>query len=176
MMTIHGSASYSYAIRRNPDERNKERHMLLHTGIDSIDRKILRELTTDARLTVAELGRRIGLSPSATTERLRRLESLEFIRGYRADINLQALGFTITAFVRLTCEGTRYKPFLKFLPTLDAVQECHHLTGNDAFLLKVILSSMTELEDLIEKLLPYGSPTTSMVLSTPLERKQLLHF
>ena len=150
--------------------------MLLHTGIDHIDRKMLNELSTDARLTVAELGRRISLSPSATAERLRRLESLEFIRGYRADINLQALGLTITAFVRLTCEGTRYKPFLKFLPTLHAVQECHHLTGNDAFLLKVVLSSMTELEDLIEKLLPYGSPTTSMVLSTPLERKRLLRF
>jgi Lrp/AsnC family leucine-responsive transcriptional regulator len=150
--------------------------MLLHTGMDSIDKKMLRELNTDARLAIAELGRRIGLSPSATAERLRRLESLEIIRGYRADINLPALGYTITAFVRLTCEGTRYKPFLKFLPTLDAVQECHHLTGNDAFMLKVILSSMTELEDLIEKLLPYGSPTTSMVLSTPLERKQLLRF
>jgi Lrp/AsnC family transcriptional regulator, leucine-responsive regulatory protein len=150
--------------------------MLLHTGMDAIDKKILRELDADARLAVAELGRRIGLSPSATAERLRRLESLEIIRGYRADINLAALGYTITAFVRLTCEGTRYKPFLKFLPTLDAVQECHHLTGNDAFMLKVILSSMTELEDLIEKLLPYGSPTTSMVLSTPLERKQLLRF
>ena len=108
--------------------------MLDQTGIDSIDRKLLRELTTDARLPIAELSRRIGLSPSATAERLRRLESLEIIRGYRADINLQALGLTITAFVRLTCEGTRYKPFLKFLPTLDAVQECHHLTGNDAFL------------------------------------------
>jgi Lrp/AsnC family leucine-responsive transcriptional regulator len=139
--------------------------MLLHTGIDAIDKKILRELNVDARLAIAELGRRIGLSPSATAERLRRLESLEII-----------LGYTITAFVRLTCEGTRYKPFLKFLPTLDAVQECHHLTGNDAFMLKVILASMTELEDLIEKLLPYGSPTTSMVLSTPLERKQLLRF
>jgi Lrp/AsnC family leucine-responsive transcriptional regulator len=150
--------------------------MLLHTGIDAIDKKILRELNVDARLAIAELGRRIGLSPSATAERLRRLESLEIIRGYRADINLPALGYTITAFVRLTCEGTRYKPFLKFLPTLDAVQECHHLTGNDAFMLKVILASMTELEDLIEKLLPYGSPTTSMVLYTPLERKQLLRF
>ncbi|MGA7157978.1 MAG: Lrp/AsnC family transcriptional regulator [Acidobacteriaceae bacterium] len=149
--------------------------MLPYAGFDSIDRKILRELTTDARLPVAELSRRISLSPSATAERLRRLESLEIIQGYRADINLRALGFTITAFVRLTCEGTRYKPFLKFLPTLNAVQECHHLTGNDAFLLKVVLSSMTELEDLVEKLLPYGSPTTSMVLSTPLERKNPLH-
>jgi Lrp/AsnC family leucine-responsive transcriptional regulator len=150
--------------------------MLLHTGIDATDRKILRELSSDARLAIAELGRRIGLSPSATADRLRRLESLEIIRGYRADINLLALGFTTTAFVRLTCEGTRYKPFLKFLPSLSAVQECHHLTGNDAFLLKVVLASITELEDLIEKLLPYGSPTTSMVLSTPLERMRPLRF
>jgi Lrp/AsnC family transcriptional regulator, leucine-responsive regulatory protein len=146
--------------------------MLQHNGTDAIDRKILSELSVDARLPVAELGRRIALSPSATAERVRRLESLEFIRGYRADINLQALGFSITAFVRLTCEGPRYRQFLKFLPGLDAVQECHHLTGGDAFLLRVVLSSVAELEGLIEKLLPYGSPTTSIVLSTPVERKQ----
>ncbi len=98
--------------------------MLQHNGTDLIDRRILQELSSDARLPVAELGRRIKLSPSATAERVRRLESLELIRGYRADINLQALGFSITAFVRLTCDGNRYRPFLKFLPTLDAVQEC----------------------------------------------------
>jgi Lrp/AsnC family leucine-responsive transcriptional regulator len=147
--------------------------MLQHNGTDLIDRKILQQLSSDARLPVAELARRIQLSPSATAERVRRLESFELIRGYRADINLQALGFSIMAFVRLTCDGSRYRPFLKFLPTLDAVQECHHLTGGDAFLLKVMLSSVSQLEDLIEKLLPYGSPTTSMVLSTPLERKQI---
>ncbi|HXC94356.1 MAG TPA: Lrp/AsnC family transcriptional regulator [Edaphobacter sp.] len=147
--------------------------MLQHAGMDVIDKKILKELSFDARLSVAELSRRIKLSPSATAERIRRLESLELIRGYRAEINLQALGFSITAFIRLTCDGNRYRPFLKFLPSLDAVQECHHLTGGDAFLLKVMLSSVSQLEELIEKLLPYGSPTTSMVLSTPLERKQI---
>ncbi len=147
-----------------------------HIGIDAIDRKILQELSSDARLSVAELGRRIKLSPSATTERIRRLESLELIRGYRADINFEALGLSITAFVRLTCDGNRYRPFLKFLPTLDAVRECHHLTGGDAFLLKVMLASVAQLEDLIEKLLPYGSPTTSMVLSTPLDRNKNLLF
>jgi Lrp/AsnC family leucine-responsive transcriptional regulator len=151
----------------------KREGMLQHNGTDLIDRKILQELSSDARLPVAELGRRIKLSPSATAERVRRLESLEIIQGYRADINLQALGLSITAFVRLTCDGNRYRPFLKFLPTLDAVQECHHLTGGDAFLLKVVLSSVGQLEELIERLLPYGSPTTSMVLSTPLARKQI---
>jgi Lrp/AsnC family transcriptional regulator, leucine-responsive regulatory protein len=142
----------------------------LSRNIDPLDRKILKELLADARLPFAELGRRVGLSPSATAERVRQLESLKFIRGYRADISVDKLGYSITAFVRLTCDGGRYRPFLKFLPTLQAVQECHHLTGGDAFLLKVVLTSVAHLEELIERLLPYGSPTTSIVLSTPLER------
>ncbi len=139
--------------------------------LDTIDARILSALAKDARLSVAELGRRVALSASATAERLRRLESCQIIRGYRAELNLEELGYTITAFVRLTCDGAHYKPFLKFIPTLEAVQECYHLTGGDAFLLKVVLRSMTEMEELIERLLPYGSPTTSMVLSTPLARK-----
>ena len=146
--------------------------MALIQGIDFLDKKILQELAVDARLPFAELGRRVGLSASAAGERVRQLESIGLIRGYRAEINLQALGYSITAFVRLTCDGGRYRPFLKFLPTLEAVQECHHLTGGDAFLLKVMLSSIEQLENLIEKLLPYGTPTTSLVLSTPLERTQ----
>lgn len=103
------------------------------------------------------------------------MESVGLIKGYRAEIDLEALGFPITAFVRLTCDGVRYRPFLKFLQTLDAVQECYHLTGGDAFLLKVMLSSVGQLEVLIERLLPYGTPTTSMVLSTPLKRNENAH-
>jgi Lrp/AsnC family leucine-responsive transcriptional regulator len=141
-------------------------------ALDSIDKKILQALAADARIPFAELGRRVGLSPSAATERVRQLESLGFIKGYRADIDLEALGFSFTAFIRLTCDGNHYRPFLKFLTTLDAVQECHHLTGSDAFLLRIVLPSVAQLEDLIERLLPYGAPTTSVVLSTPLKRNQ----
>ncbi len=150
--------------------------MPIESGIDLIGKKILQALATEGRLPFAELGRKVGLSPSAAAERVRHLESLGVIRGYRAEIDLQALGYVVTAFVRLTCEGNRYRQFLKFLPTLNAVHECHHLTGGDAFLLKVMLSSMSDLEALIESLLPYGSPTTSMVLSTPLERQKTLTF
>lgn len=140
-----------------------------------IDRKILRELTQDARMPFAELGRRVGLSPSATTERVKHLESLQIIKSYQAKVDLKALGFTITAFIRLTCDGQRHWPFLKFLDSLESVQECHHLTGDDAFLLKVLLASTHDLETLIEKLLPYGMPTTSLVLSTPISRDQNAH-
>jgi Lrp/AsnC family leucine-responsive transcriptional regulator len=144
-------------------------------SLDLHDKKILLELSADARLPFAELARRIGLSPSATTDRVKQLESLGLIRGYRADLDLAALGLSITAFIRMTCDGPRYQPFLKFLKTLDPIVECHHLTGGDAFLLKVVLASTAELERLIEKLLPYGTPTTSMVLSTPVDRRPATH-
>lgn len=141
-------------------------------ALDAIDRSILLELVRDARVGFAELGRRVGLSASATNERVRQLESVGIIQGYRASIDLKALGLGMTVFIRLTCDGQRYRPFLKFLQGLDSVQECHHLTGCDAFLLKVELASTDELEALIEKLLPYGMPTTSLVLSTPIARGQ----
>src|SRR5450756_2382334 len=138
--------------------------------LDSIDHNIVRALAADARLSYAELGRRVGLSPSAVVERVHQLESNKVILGYRALLDERAFGFTVTAFIRLTCDNAHYRPFLKFLPSLESVQECHHITGGDAFLIKVILSSTSQMESLIERLLPYGMPTTSMVLSTPIYR------
>jgi Lrp/AsnC family leucine-responsive transcriptional regulator len=140
--------------------------------LDSIDHNIVRELASDARLSFAELGRRVGLSPSAVAERVRQLENERIVLGYRAILDERAFGYTVIAFIRLTCDNQHYRPFLKFLPTLEAVQECHHITGGEAFLIKVILSSIDQLEPLIERLLPYGMPTTSMVLSTPVHRQQ----
>lgn len=142
------------------------------TVLDPIDANILLELDKDARISFAELGRRVGLSPSAAAERVKQLESAGIICGYRALVDWKALGFSVTVFIRLTCDGQRYRPFLKFIESLDAIQECHHLTGGDAFLVKAVLPSTAELETLIEKLLPYGTPTTSLVLSTPLKREQ----
>ena len=140
--------------------------------LDSIDCNIVRMLATDARLSYAELGRKVGLSPSSVAERVHQLENDKIILGYRALLDEKAFGFSVVAFIRLTCDNNHYRPFLKFLPSLDAIQECHHITGGDAFLLKVTLPSIDLLEPLIERLLPYGMPTTSMVLSTPIYRQQ----
>ncbi len=139
---------------------------------DPIDLQIVTALAADARLSYAELGRKVSLSPSAVAERMHRLENEGVILGYRAQLNHKAFGVGVIAFIRLTCDNTHYRSFLKFLPTLDAVQECHHITGGDAFLIKVMLPSLEKLEPLIERLLPYGMPTTSMVLSTPVYRQQ----
>ncbi len=139
--------------------------------LDDYGRKLLAELQQDVRTSFADLGRRIGLSASPTAERLRRMEDAGIIRGYSVDIDREALGLPILAIIRMTCDGPRYHPFLKFIKDLPEVRECHHVTGGDAFFLQVTAASIAELERVIERLLPYGIPTTSIVLSSPVARR-----
>lgn len=138
---------------------------------DEYGRKLLEALQQDARLSFADLGRRVGLSPSATAERMRRMEEDGIIRRYTIEIDREALGLPILAYIRMTCEGQRYQPFLKFVKTLAEVRECHHVTGGEAFILQVTTASIAELERTIERLLAYGIPTTSIVLSSPVVRR-----
>ena len=145
----------------------------IHPEIDDLALKLLTELQKDARLPFAELGRRIGLSPSATAERVRRLEDSGVIRGYRADINPAALGLSILVHIRMACDGEKYKQFLSFIKSIEAVRECDHVTGSDALMMKVLVRSIEELEELIMKFLNYGVPTTSLVLSRTLTRTSL---
>ena len=143
------------------------------TLLDTYGRKILKELQDNARLSVAELGRRIGLSPTATAERLRQMEEVGVVRGYSVEIDVEALGLEVMAFIRMSCGGQNYHRLLEFICTLEEVRECHHLTGGDDLLLKVTTTSMADLEALIEALLPYGTPVTSLVLSSPVEHRKV---
>lgn len=140
--------------------------------MDIHGRKLLEALQANARLSVAELGRRIGLSPTATTERLRQMEEMGILRGYTVEIDREALGLEVMAFIRMSCNGMQYHRLLEYVQTLEEVRECHHLTGGDDLLLKVTTTNMNDLEALIEALLPYGTPVTSLVLSSPVERRK----
>jgi Lrp/AsnC family leucine-responsive transcriptional regulator len=146
----------------------ESRALLDQTGI-----KLLSVLQESARLSYAEIGRRIGLSPAATAERLKRLEDAGVITGYRVEIDREALGLPILAIIRMSCDGARYRPFLKAVKGLQNVVECHHVAGGDAFILKVVAHSVEELEGLVEKLLEHGVPTTSVVFSSPVVRRSL---
>jgi Lrp/AsnC family leucine-responsive transcriptional regulator len=141
--------------------------------LDDIGRNMLSVLQEDARLSYAELGRRIGLSPAATAERLRRLEEAGIITGYRVEIDREALGLPVLAIVRLSCDGVKYRPFLKAVQAMERVMECHHVAGGDAFILKVVAGSVEELGRVVEKLLDFGVPTTSIVFSSPVARRAL---
>jgi len=141
--------------------------------LDEVGRNLLSALQQDARLSYAELGRRIGLSPAATAERLRRLEESGIIKAYRVELDLEALGLPVLAMVRMSCDGAKYRPFLKAVQTMERVVECHHVAGGDAFILKVAAGSVRELEKVVEKLLDFGVPTTSFVFSSPVERRTI---
>ncbi len=140
--------------------------------LDGYGRKILQELQLNARLSLAELGRRICPSPTATAERLKQMEEAGILHGYTVEIDREALGLEVLAFIRMSCGGQNYHRLLDYIQTLEEVRECHHLTGGDDLLLKVTTNNMADLEALIEALLPYGNPVTSLVLSSPIERRK----
>jgi Lrp/AsnC family leucine-responsive transcriptional regulator len=140
--------------------------------MDAFGRNLLKELQDNSRLSIAELARRVGLSATATAERMKQMEEVGIVRAYTVEMDREALGLEVMAFVRMTCDGQHYFRLMDFVQTLEEVRECHHLTGGDAFLLKVTTTSMQALEALIEALLPYGNPVTSVVLSTPVERRK----
>lgn len=144
----------------------------INAPLDEISRKLLDELQKDARLPYAELGRRVGLSPSATAERVRRLEDDGVIRGYRVDIDPRAIGYSVMVFTRMRFQGERYKHFLTYINGIDAVRECYHITGSDAILMKILARSIEELDSMVTKFLAYGEPNSSVVLGHALVRTE----
>lgn len=140
---------------------------------DVTDWALLDELQTNARLTVAELARRVSMSPSAVAERLRRLEERGIVAGYSARIDPDRVGLGILAFIRLRYPTSNYKPFHDLLDSTPEIIEAHHITGEDCFLLKVYARSMRHLEAVSGRVAGLGSVTTTVVYSTPLPGRNL---
>ena len=139
--------------------------------IDEIDWKILKELQINARLTFAELGRRVGLTTPAVIERIRKMEDAAIITGYRVEIDTAKVGLPITAFIRMSITGVDYSHIIEVVRGSTEVLECHRGTGNDSFIMKVAVADVGHLQTLIDKLTPYGITTTSIVLSSPVTRR-----
>jgi Lrp/AsnC family leucine-responsive transcriptional regulator len=137
-------------------------------SLDPTDWAILAELQRDARLPLTELGRRVNLSASAATERLRRLEAAGVISGYRAEIDLGKVGYPVLAVVRLKYPGSRHEPLHKLLGERSEILECLRTTGDDCYTLKVAAASMAHLERTMDELAQFGSTTTSIVYSQTL--------
>ncbi|NNE68661.1 MAG: Lrp/AsnC family transcriptional regulator [Pyrinomonadaceae bacterium] len=143
------------------------------TGIDEIDWKILIELQQDARISYAELGRRVGLTTPAVIERVRKLEDAEIITGYRVEIDPTKVGLPVTAFIRMSITGVDYSRIIKVVEEAKEVLECHRGTGGDSFIMKVAVASVEHLQEIIDKLTPYGITTTAIVLSSPVKSRTL---
>ena len=140
--------------------RNQEFHPIL----DPTDVAIIETLQDDGRISVSELGRKVGLSQPATSERLKRLEERGIIKAYRAVIDPAAVGLHMMAIIRLRTTHEHIKACLKQFAEMPEIMEVLRLTGEDCFHLKVIVPSPAELENIVDAIARYGSVTTAIVL------------
>ncbi|GLW24005.1 MULTISPECIES: Lrp/AsnC family transcriptional regulator [Microbispora] len=138
-------------------------------SLDATDWSILAELQRDGRVPLTELARRVSLSASATTERVRRLEAVGVIRGYRAVVDLGQAGYAVLAVVRLKYPGSRHEPLHRLLGERMEILECLRTTGDDCYTLKVAATSMAHLEKVVDELARFGSTTTNIVYSETLQ-------
>jgi len=139
--------------------------------LDQTDRKIIGELLADGRVSLAELGRRVSLSSPAVAERVRRLERSGVITGYRAEIDPRALGYQLTAIVRIKPAPRQLARIPELAAEIPEISECHRITGEDCFFLKVHLRSIDDLTELLDRFLVYGETTTSLINATPIPRR-----
>ena len=141
--------------------------------LDAVNLRLLAELQADPRISMSELARRVGMSAPAVTERVQRLEAAGVIVGYRMDIDPAALGMPVTALVRIR-PGPGQLPRIALAAQETAqVVECHRITGEDCFLIKVHAPSIGELEEILDRFLLYGQTTTSIVVATPVPARPL---
>ena len=144
--------------------------------LDAIAWKILEYLQQNARISFAELGRKVGLSTPAVAERVHRLEEAGVISGYHAFVNPARLGLPIHVLVRLTIPGgdLQVSRAVTAIKDLAEIQRCHRITGDESFIIEANVVSVRHLESLIDKLSALGATSTSTVLSLPVERREYL--
>jgi len=138
-----------------------------HKEIDAVNRRILEELQRGPRLTMSELGRRVGMSSPAVTERVRRLEETGVIRGYCLDLNPAALGLPIAAYIRIRPNPGQLPRIAGLAQQIPEIVECHRVTGEDCFILKVHIPAIDQLDRLLDGFLLYGSTITTIIQSSP---------
>ncbi|WP_214405664.1 Lrp/AsnC family transcriptional regulator [Pseudonocardia lacus] len=137
--------------------------------LDEVNRRLLDLLTTDPRASVPELARAVGMSAPAVRERVNRLHDSGVIRGYRLDVDPAAVGLPVTAWVRIRPGPRQLARIAELAQRTPQVSECHRISGEDCFLLKVHIPSVADLEDILDAFQLFGQTTSSFVVATPVE-------
>ncbi len=141
------------------------------SGVDLIDVTILKALARDARISMADLAREVGLSPPSVAERVKRLEESGVIRGYAVEVDPAALGHALSAHIRIRPMPGQLTKLAALLDRLDAIVECDRVTGDDCFIARAHVKSVTELEKLIDQIIPLGATNTAIIQSSPVARR-----
>ncbi|MEP6651344.1 MAG: Lrp/AsnC family transcriptional regulator [Lapillicoccus sp.] len=159
-----------------PQKRSPERDRTSEDGnalLDDINRQLLAELQVDPRIGMSALARRVNMSAPAVTERVQRLERAGVITGYRLEVDPSALGLPVTAFARIRPAAGKLAKVAELARSVPQVTECHRITGEDCFLVKVHAPSVEQLEAVLDQFLMYGQTVTSIVVSSPVPPRPL---
>jgi Lrp/AsnC family leucine-responsive transcriptional regulator len=133
--------------------------------LDNLSQRILKELCADARVSNAEIGRRVGLSSPAVAERIQKMEEQGIIRGYHTTIDFDKIGLSIRAMVNFKCLSLKHDDMISMINDIPEVLEWQTITGTPCMLLKIVVPSSKELEAVIVHLGKFGETSTSLILS-----------
>lgn len=137
--------------------------------LDRINWLILEELQVNARQSFAEIGRKVGLTSPAVAERVKKMEDMGIIKGYKAHVSYHKTGHQLKAVITLRAFMGRLKPFLEKVKEFKEVINCYRITGNENIIMEVVLYDQTHLEEFIDKLITYGETKTHIILSNVVE-------
>lgn len=142
-------------------------------SLDSLNRKILKCLQLNARQSNAEIGRQVGISSPAVSERIKKMEDLGIIEGYNTMVSPFDLGYQFKAIITLRAFMGKLKPFLEKVKTYDEVINCYRITGDENIVMEVVLKNQKHLEKFIDQLISYGETKTQIVLSRVVKQKEV---
>lgn len=141
--------------------------------IDKLNTKILKCLQENARQSNAEIGRQVGISSPAVSERIKKMEDLGIIEGYKALVSPLEIGYQLKAIITIRAFMGKLKPFLEKVKTFDEVVNCYRITGDENIVMEVVLKNQKHLESFIDNLIIYGESKTQIVLSRVVKQKEV---
>ncbi len=142
-------------------------------NVDNLNWKILKCLQQNARLSNAEIGRQVGISSPAVSERIKKMEDAGIIQSYNTIVSPFELGFQLKAIITIRAFMGMLKPFLEKVKTYDEVINCYRITGNENFVMEVVLKNQKHMETFIDQLIIYGETKTQIVLSHVVKQKEV---
>ncbi|MGE0237158.1 MAG: Lrp/AsnC family transcriptional regulator [Parvibaculaceae bacterium] len=140
-------------------------------SLDATDHKLLTALSDNARISLADLGRVLGMSPQSAADRLRRLEDVGVISGFTARLDPEALGLAVGAYIRVRPALGELPRVAGLLKDIPEIVECDRITGDDCFIAKVFVPRIEDLERVIDRLIPFAQTNTSIIQSSPVIRR-----
>lgn len=142
--------------------------------VDDTNWKILKQLQENARISMSDLSKKVGLSAPAVVERIKKMEDLGIIRGYYTQLSYIKTGYQLKAIITLKVFMGRLKPFLEKVTEFKEVINCFRITGNENIIMEVVLMNQKHLETFIDQLISYGETKTHIVLSNKVENAPIL--